>query len=223
MARQDSPGAFKFRFETGKSRCHAPADIHPIMKRAIAELVASGKAARAIKAGDRTPPFTLKDHSGNEVSSTDLLARGPLVVTFHRGIWCPYCNSELQAINEVLPQIRTHGANVIAISPQTLANNRKSVCGNGLSFPILSDVKGEISAAFGLRYSLPGYLIDLYRHRRIDLPAFNDDPSWTLAMPARYVIGHDGIVLYSEVSPDFTCRSDPRDMFAVLEKAIAKM
>lgn len=223
MALQDRPDTFEVSVKGGKAPCSARADVHPITMRAISELVASGQAARAIKAGDRAPHFTLKDHSNNDLASADLLARGPLVVTFYRGIWCPYCNVELQAINEVLPQIRAYGANVVAISPQTAANSRKSVRENGLSFPVLSDVKGETSAAFGLRYLLPAYLVDLYRRLRIDLPTFNDDASWTLAMPARYVIRHDGIVLYSEVNPDYTCRSDPGDMFAVLEKAVAKV
>jgi len=111
---------------------------------------------------------------------------------------------------------------VVAISPQTPVNSRKSVRENRLNFPVLSDVNGETSAAFGVRSSLPGYLVDLYRRLRNDLPAFNDDPGWTLPMPARYVIGHDGIVQYSEVNPDYTRRPDPSDMFAVLEKATAK-
>lgn len=223
MALQDRLDAFKLEFKAGKPPYYASPDIHPIMERATAELIASGQAARAIKAGDRAPQFALKDEREREVSLVDQLAQGPLVVTFYRGIWCPYCNMELQAINDVLPQIRTYGANVVAISPQTSANSRKAVRENKLAFPVLSDVNGETSAAFGLRFPLPDYLVDLYRLLRNDLPAFNNDPSWTLPMPARYVIGHDGIVLYSEVHPDYTFRSDPGDMFAVLEKAIAKV
>jgi peroxiredoxin len=111
---------------------------------------------------------------------------------------------------------------VVAISPQTPVKSRKAVRENRLLFPVLSDVGGETSAAFGLRFSLPEYLIDIYKRRRNDLPAFNDDPSWTLPMPARYIIGQDGVVLYSEVNPDYTRRPDPSDMFPVLEKAIAK-
>ncbi|WP_454828970.1 peroxiredoxin-like family protein [Paraburkholderia xenovorans] len=222
MTLQDRLDAFKADFKAGKPPYHAPPEIHPIMERATAELVASGQASRAIKAGDRAPLFTLKDQNGNDVSSAELLAQGPLVVTFYRGVWCPYCNIELHAINEALPQIRARGANVVAISPQTAVNSRKSVRDNSLNFPVLSDAKGEIAAAFGLRFSLPDYLVDLYKNLRNDLPAFNDDPSWTLPMPARYVIGHDGIVLYSEVNPDYTHRPDPAEMFAVLDKANAK-
>ncbi|ABE33328.1 redoxin family protein [Paraburkholderia xenovorans LB400] len=222
MTLQDRLDAFKADFKAGKPPYHAPPEIHPIMERATAELVASGQASRAIKAGDRAPLFTLKDQNGNDVSSAELLAQGPLVVTFYRGVWCPYCNIELHAINEALPQIRARGANVVAISPQTAVNSRKSVRDNSLNFPVLSDAKGETAAAFGLRFSLPDYLVDLYKNLRNDLPAFNDDPNWTLPMPARYIIGHDGIVLYSEVNPDYTHRPDPAEMFAVLDKANAK-
>jgi peroxiredoxin len=222
MALQDRLDALKADLKAGKPPYHAPPETHPIMERATVELIASGQAVRAIKAGDRAPLFTLKDQNDNDVSADDLLAQGPLVVTFCRGVWCPYCSIELQAINEVLPQIRGYGASIVAISPQTAVSSRKSVLENRLSFPVLSDVNGETSAAFGLRFSLPGYLVDLYRRLRNDLSAFNDDPSWTLPMPARYVIGRDGMALYSEVSPDYTRRPDPGDIFAVLEKAVAK-
>ncbi|MBN3761693.1 peroxiredoxin-like family protein [Burkholderia sp. Ac-20365] len=221
MSLQDKLDAFRADFKAGKPPYHAPPEIHPVMERATAELVASGQARRAIKAGDRAPHFNLKDQDGNDVSSAALLVKGPLVVTFYRGVWCPYCNIELQAINEVLPQIQAYGANVVAISPQTPVNSRKSVRTNELGFPVLSDVNGQTGADFGLRFALPDYLVELYRNLKNDLPAFNNDPSWTLPMPARYVIGQDGIVLYSEVNPDYTRRPDPSDMFPVLEKAAA--
>ncbi|WP_175883361.1 peroxiredoxin-like family protein [Burkholderia sp. BCC0044] len=219
MSLQDKLDAFKADFKAGKPPYNAPPDIHPIMERATAELIAGGQAARAIKAGDLAPTFRLKDQDGNDVSSAELLAKGPLVVTFYRGVWCPYCNLELQALNEALPALRERGANVVAISPQTAVNSRKSVRTNQLDFPVLSDVNGETGAAFGLRFALPDYLVDLYKKLKNDLPAFNNDPSWTLPMPARYVIGQNGIVLYSEVNPDYTHRPDPSEMFPVIEKA----
>ncbi|HDR9802620.1 TPA: AhpC/TSA family protein [Burkholderia cenocepacia] len=221
MSLQDKLDAFRVDFKAGKPPFNAPPEIHPVMERATAELIASGQAGRAIKAGDRAPSFKLKDQDGNDVSSATLLVKGPLVVTFYRGVWCPYCNIELQAINEVLPEIRAYGANVVAISPQTPANSRKAVRTNELGFPVLSDVNGQTGADFGLRFALPDYLVELYKSLKNDLPAFNNDPSWTLPMPARYVIGQNGIVLYSEVNPDYTRRPDPLDMFPVLEKAIA--
>jgi peroxiredoxin len=219
MSLQDKLDAFKADFKSGKPPFNAPPEIHPIMERATAELIATGQAGRAIKAGDVAPQFRLKDQDGNEVSSASLLEKGPLIVTFYRGVWCPYCNLELQALNEVLPELQRYGANVVAISPQTAVNSRKSVRTNELGFPVVSDTNNETAAAFGLRFNLPDYLIELYKKLKNDLPAFNGDPSWTLPMPARYVIGTDGIVLYSEVNPDYTHRPDPSEMFPVLEKA----
>ncbi|QMV51770.1 peroxiredoxin-like family protein [Ewingella americana] len=217
MSLQDKLDAFKADFLAGKPPYNAPPEIHPIMARATAELIASGQAERAVKVGDRAPTFLLKDENNQPVSSAELLAKGPLVVTFYRGAWCPYCNMELQAINEVLPEIQALNGSVVAISPQTQPNSRKAVRNNQLSFPVLSDVNGEIAAAFGLRFRLPDYLIELYANLKNDLPLINDDPSWTLPMPARYVIGQDGMVLYAEINPDYTQRPDPSELLPVLK------
>nr|WP_276207873.1 redoxin domain-containing protein [Novosphingobium panipatense] len=109
----------------------------------------------------------------------------------------------------------------MAISPQSAPNSRKSVRQNGLSFPILSDTHNDVAAAFGLRFELPDYLVDLYKSLKNDLPMFNGDPSWTLPMPARFVIGQDGTILYAEVNPDYTRRPEPEDMLPALRKASA--
>lgn len=219
MTLQARLDAFKTDFEAGKPPYNVPPSVIETMHRATAELIASGQAERALKAGDKAPAFTLKDPDGNAVSSTALLARGPLALSFYRGVWCPYCNMELQALEAVLPEIRAAGGSLVALSPQTAPNSRKSVRQNNLSFPILSDVKGEVAAAFGLRFSLPDYLVELYKSLKNDLPTFNDDPAWTLPMPARYVIGQDGTILYAEVNPDYTRRPEPEEMLPALRRA----
>jgi len=218
MTLQARLDAFKADFKAGKAPYFAPADIHPIMERATAELIASGQAGRALKAGDRAPAFILKDPEGKPVSSADLLAQGPLVISFYRGVWCPYCNLELQALQEALPQFRELNAGLVAISPQTAANSRKAQRQNKLDFPILSDTHNDVAAGFGLRFALPDYLVDLYRQLKNDLPSFNDDPAWTLPMPARYVIGQDGVIAYAEVNPDYTQRPEPDSMLPVLRR-----
>jgi len=222
MALQDKLDAFKADFEAGRFPLKPSKEALDTMHRATAELIASGQAQRAKKAGDAAPEFILRDPDGKQVASRDLLAKGPLVVSFYRGVWCPYCNLELQALQETLPEIAARGASLVAISPQTAPNSRKSVRQNKLSFPILSDAKGKVGAAFGLRFDLPDYLIELYKNLKNDLPTFNDDPSWTLPMPARYVIGQDGTILYSEVNPDYTHRPEPEDMNPVLQRASAE-
>ncbi|TWB34728.1 peroxiredoxin-like family protein [Nitrospirillum viridazoti] len=126
---------------------------------------------------------------------------------------------ELQALQAALPAFEALGASLVAISPQLPVNSRKSVRQNALSFPILSDTRNDVAAAFGLRFELPGYLVDLYKSLKNDLPAFNGDQSWTLPMPARYVIAPDGTILYAEVNPDYTRRPEPEDMMPALRRA----
>ncbi|TXM73798.1 AhpC/TSA family protein [Methylobacterium sp. WL12] len=218
MTLQSKLDAFKADFEAGKPPYNVPPSVILTMHRATAELIASGAATRALKAGDRAPTFTLADPEGQLVSSATLLERGPLVISFYRGVWCPYCNMELQALQEVLPQFERLGASLVAISPQTAANSRKSVRQNELGFPILSDPHNAVAAAFGLRFPLPDYLVELYRSLKNDLPAFNGDPSWTLPMPGRFVVGQDGTILYAEVNPDYTRRPEPEDMLPALRR-----
>ena len=218
MSLQATLDAFKADFRAGKPPYNAPADIHPIMERATAELIASGQAIRAAKAGDKAPTFNLRDGQGQWVSSQDLLAKGPLVVSFYRGVWCPYCNAELQALEAVLPMIRQAGANLVAISPQLAVNSLKSARVSQLSFPILSDPNNLVAASFGLRYALPNYLVDLYKRLKNNLPAFNGDDSWTLPMPARYVIAPDRSIVYAEINPDYTQRPEPADLLPVLSQ-----
>jgi peroxiredoxin len=211
MTLQARLDAFKAEFRAGR-----PPEVREIMERATAELIASGAAGRALKAGDRAPAFILEAPDGTPVSSEALLASGPLVVSFYRGVWCPYCNMELQALQAALPAFEAAGARLVAISPQTRANSRKSVRENGLDFPILSDPGNAIAAAFGLRFALPDYLVELYKSLGNNLSLVNGEDSWALPMPGRFVIGSDGIILYAEVNPDYTRRPEPADMLPAI-------
>ena len=214
MSLQDKLDAFKAEFEGKK----APPEVVAVFHRSTAELIASGQAARALNVGDRAPAFRLPDSEGATVTSAELLAKGPLVVTFYRGAWCPYCNMDLQAIEAAASQIRSLGASLVAISPQTPASSSKSQRDNALSFPILSDHGGEIAAAFGLRWRVEEELKAVMTAFKVDLAVFNGEPSWTLPMPARYVIAPDGVIAYSEVNPDYTRRPDPSELLPILQR-----
>lgn len=213
MTLQSRLDAFKAEFRAGR-----PPEVRALMERATAELIASGAAGRALKAGDRAPAFALGAPDGTQVSSADLLARGPLVVSFYRGVWCPYCNMELQALEAARADFEEEGAQLVAISPQSRANSRKSVRENGLDFPILSDPGNAVAAAFGLRFTLPGYLAELYLSLGNNLPLVNGEDSWTLPMPGRFVIGSDGVIAYAEVNPDYTRRPEPADMLPAIRR-----
>jgi peroxiredoxin len=155
---------------------------------------------------------------GTAISSKVLLAQGPLVLTFYRGVWCPYCNFDLQALEAARAEIEARGDSLVALSQQTAPNSRKSQRQNGLGFPILSDLGGEVGARFGVRWTLPDDLREVHKALGADLVQFNGEESWTLPMPARYVIGQDGVIAYAEVNADYTRRPEPSDIFPVLDQ-----
>lgn len=204
---------FKANFEAGGPPYYAPSSVPYLIHRATDELVASGAASRALKAGEFIPDFNLLDSHDRLVCSEALLARGPLLITFFRGVWCPYCNLELQALQASLSDIERDGATLIAISPQLPEDSRRAQRDNNFSFTILSDPHNEVAAAFGLRFKLPGYLVELYKN------VFKTDGSWTLPMPARFVVAQDGMIVYAEVNPDYTDRPDPHELLPALDKA----
>ena len=212
MKLQDKLDAFKAHFETKV----ATPEVVEIFHRTMAELIATGQAERALKVGDVAPTFKLVNAEGELVSSGQMLEQGPLVVTFYRGVWCPYCNIDLQAIEESIEEIRALGAQLVAVSMQTPENSLKSQRQNKLSYPILTDAGGKTADAFGIRWRLQDELIDVHKGFNIDLAVINGEPSWTLPMPARYVIGRDGKIAYAEVSPDYTKRPDPSELLPVL-------
>jgi peroxiredoxin len=196
-----------------------PNDVVEILFKATSDLVASKEAEKALKAGQPAPSFSLKDADGNVIDSKKLLASRPLVVTFYRGVWCPYCNIDLKALEAARPLIEAKGASLVALSMQNAPNSRRSARENGLGFPILVDKHGTVADAFGLRFKLSPTVVKVYRDvLKNDLEAFNDDTSWTLPMPARYVIAQDGVIAYAEVNPDFTRRPDPSELFPVLDQ-----
>ena len=214
MSLQDRLDALRTKFEAEM----APPAVVAVLHRVTADLIASGQAERALKAGDHAPAFELPDPDGKIVSSRDLLAHGPLVLTFYRGAWCPFCNLDLQALEAARPDIEARGASLIAISQQTAANSRKSQRSNNLGFPIVGDKGGELASEFGLRWNLPPDLQAVHKQLGADLTVFNGEGSWTLPMPARYVIAPDGIIAYAEVNADYTRRPEPSDVFPVLDR-----
>jgi peroxiredoxin len=214
MKLQDKLDAFKSHFESKV----APPAVVELFHKTTAELIATGQAERSLKVGDLAPTFTLTDAEGEVISSEAMLNHGPLVMTFYRGVWCPYCNIDLQAIEEVADEIRSLGATLVSLSMQTAESSLKSQRQNKLSYPILVDEGGKTADAFGIRFRLQDKLIETYKGFGVDLPVVNGEPSWTLPMPARYVIGCDGRIAYAEVSPDYTVRPSPSELVEALQR-----
>ena len=117
-----------------------PADLLKDLSSPIEQLIMSDAAKKALKEGAQAPDFTLPDALGSAVTLSHLLAQGPVVITFYRGEWCPYCNLELHAYQQALPQLRALGATLVAISPQTPDHSLSTVEKIELTFAVLSDV-----------------------------------------------------------------------------------
>jgi len=213
MTLQDKLDAFKAQFKE-----QVPAEAFDAFGRSTQELIDSGQAERALQAGDQAPDFTLTDSDQNDISLNSLLSNGPVVLSFYRGVWCPYCNLELKALEEAAADIRTAGAMLVAVSMQGASDSRKSQKDNNLSFPILTDKAGELAEKFGIRWTLQDYVIPFHLGFGVELPKIHGDGQWNLPMPARYVIDNDGSIAYSEVNPDYTRRPEPSDLFPVLTK-----
>ncbi|WP_346292230.1 peroxiredoxin-like family protein [Sphaerothrix gracilis] len=194
-----------------------PDEVKGKMAQALTELQASDIADNSLKAGDRVPNFSLPNAVGQTVSIQDLLQTGPVVISFYRGSWCPYCNLELKALQQALPEIEAQGASLVAISPQTPDSSLPTAEKHDLSFEVLSDVGNQVAREFGLVFALPAYLRPIYENFGIDLPAHNGDETFELPVPATYVVRTDGTIVQAYINVDYTQRQDPAEIVAGLK------
>jgi peroxiredoxin len=193
-----------------------PEERKAIMKRHF-ELLRQTTAQSMLKVGDRAPAIVLRNAVGNTIDSRELLKRGPVIVAFYRGGWCPFCNLQLKAFQDILPAIKTAGASLLAISPEKPDDSLSTVEKNALSFDVLSDIGQKVGRAFGLVYEFTDELRSAYEGFGRDIPAHNGTPGeWALPISATYVIGQDGVILYAYTDTDYRDRADPRDVLAVL-------
>jgi peroxiredoxin len=196
-----------------------PAERQAVMARHIAYLQESGFAKNARQVGDRAPAIVLPDAHGKTFDVAALLAKGPVIVTFYRGGWCPYCNLELKAYQNLMPRIVAAGASVVAISPEKPDDTVSTAEKNALTYPVLSDVGQKIGRAFGVVYAFTDELRSAYEGFGRDIPAVNGAPGeWSLPLSATYVIGSDGVILFADTGVDYRRRAEPMDVLAVLER-----
>lgn len=174
------------------------------------------QAAKALKAGDRFPALTLPDQLGRPVDLAALAAAGPLVVTFYRGGWCPYCNLELRAYQKALPEIEHLGARLIAVTPESPDNALTTSEKNDLAFTVVSDARGRLADALGIRFELSEAVKAYFVKAGHDLPARNGDDRWSLPMPSTYVVEKGGRIALAFVDPDYRKRLDPAEAIAAL-------
>ncbi len=193
-----------------------------ISEKAIAELFDSEAEEKILPAGSAAPHFALRDSTGKTVRLAELLESGPLIVKFFRGRWCPYCMTELETWRDLYGTLRERGATMTAIGPQIQRQSDFMATHHGLPFPVLSDPGNQAAAQFGLAYSLPAYMRDYYRSILVNIPFVNGDESWTLPLPATYVIARDGRVVFAEAHADFRVRPEPEEVLAAVTAALGR-
>jgi len=192
-----------------KFEASAPAGAAAFLNSTIEELTARFPFDRIPKVGDLAPEFSLPGVTGDTISLLETLASGPLVLTFYRGAWCPYCNIQLAAYERALPEIADAGGCLIAISPQKADGALSMTEKNSLTFDVLSDAGNKVARKFGLVYQLPDSLKSAYTSFGVDLAALNGDSSWELPIPATFVIGRNGRVQLSHAETDYRKRLSP--------------
>lgn len=196
-------------------RQKTPEEKQRLMAQATAELAASD-GAKGLTVGDEAPRFTLPNASGQSVSLEDLLQNGPVIVTFYRGGWCPYCNLELRAYQRELGKIEANGATLVAISPETPDHSLSTQEKNDLAFQVLSDVENVVARQFDLVFNMPDYLIDVYKASGLDVAGHNGNEDWQLPKPATFIIQPSGKISFADVPDDYTKRTDPSAVIKLL-------
>ena len=187
-----------------------------IMQRTAAEL-AEAMPSPGLQVGEKAPDFRLPNAVGEDVSLYEALADGPVVLTFYRGAWCPFCNTQLRGLQQTLPDFERYGARLIAVTPQQPDWSREQIEKEGLAFDVLSDVGGAVSREYRLEFAVAPELSDIYKRSfGLDLAAYNGPGRIALPVPGTYVIDRTGTVRAAYANTNYRQRMAPADIVAAL-------
>jgi len=191
---------------------------------AVQQLFSTGIEDSILPLGAMAPSFTLQDASTKKiVRSDDLLALAPVIVKFFRGRWCAYCMTELEAWQQLYPEVRARGALLVAISPQLLRQNDFAVQQHHLTYPVLTDTGAALAAQFGVAYTVPDHIRAHYRSIMINIPFIHGDQgenTWRLPIPATFILSQSNKVVFAEAHADHRVRPDPGDVLRILDAAL---
>jgi peroxiredoxin len=183
--------------------------------RLVIRLRQHGAGEAAPKIGDPMPSFVLPDESAQNVSLEELLDRGPVAVTFHRGHWCPYCRINIDALVEAHNTLPA-GAEIVAIMPDRQKFVAELKRQSQVPFPILTDADNGYAMSLNLTIWVGAEIHKMMEDRRLDLPTFQGNSSWMLPIPATFVVGRDGLIRARFIDPDYRNRMMISDMLAAM-------
>ncbi len=185
----------------------------------LIEWLRAGKVGQfAIKIGDRMPDFMLPDQNGRLVTAVELLSHGPLVLSFFRGGWCPYCGLEMAAIEQARPEIEAAGAQIVGVTPETFDFPALTAESKRLGYRLLADIDNGLALLLGLVFRMPQKVIETYLRRGLDLAPRQGNDAWMAPIPGTFVIDRAGVVQLSFIEPDYRVRLEPSDLIAAIKR-----
>lgn len=207
-------------------RKNLPEELNSLIEQGAGEISALSIVENALKVGDKAPDFTLKNYNGEERSLSNYLQNGPLVLTFYRGLWCPYCNLQLAAYNARLDEIVAKGATLVAISPEgpdglevvqnsEMPPEAKDTVVAAPNFDVLHDASNTLGKAYGITFEFPESHKKLLELLKVDIEKANGDDTFTFSDPATYIIGTDGTLKWAFVPNNYRKRAE---VDAILEQ-----
>ncbi|MEL7002254.1 MAG: peroxiredoxin-like family protein [Bacteroidota bacterium] len=211
--------SLKNELEAYKQRFLGKADQYVIdtYEDGVTEVAESGLLGKAIKVGDKAPDFELKNSTGETVKLSDYTEQGLVVLTWYRGGWCPYCNLTLKALQNLLPEFKANGANLLALTPELPDNSLNTTEKNNLQFEVLTDLNLDVARQYNLVFKLGQPVSDIYK-KHFDLVEYNGNDSDELPVAATYVIDQEGVVQYAFFSPDYRERAEPGEILEAVKK-----
>lgn len=195
-----------------------PDDARMTMEQATEKLRKSGIISKAKKSGDQYVDFVLPNINNKQIKLSERLKEAPVVLTFYRGGWCPYCNLQLKAYQDHLSAFKEAGGQLIAISPETMDSATSTVKKHEIKYEILSDDKNKIARQYGLVFKLGEDLKEVYLRFGLDVAKNQGNDSWELPIPATYVISKEGKIVYSFLNVDYVQRAEPSDIIKALKQ-----
>lgn len=183
----------------------------------IASVANSGVLDKALHVGDKAPNFALKNALNQPVSLYSELQNGPIILTWYRGGWCPYCNITLRYLQERLPEIKKTGATLLALTPELPDNSLSTAEKNNLEFTVLSDVSNTVAEEYGVVFTLTNEVASIYQDA-FGLSQVNGNNTNKLPLAATYVIDTNGIIQYAFLDADYRKRAEPSEIVLALQK-----
>lgn len=194
-----------------------PKEVTAVMEKGLEDLKNLGLHKKALGVGKKAPLVNFQNLEGKRVSLDSYYENGPLILTFYRGGWCPYCMLELDAYEKMADSFKKAGATILAVSPDSIKEAKKTIIKRGIHFPVVTDPNNRAAKKFGIAFKVDEGTLKIYKKFGINLEASQENQDNELPMPGTYIIDKTGTIRYSFIDPDYTKRADPEEVLEVLK------